>query len=122
MSIRFARSKRRLLPLLGLAICPAPAAAAPVAFTLIPASGSAAIIPSLNFLVCQRRNIDPWNVRQCPGWRPIRSGQTIELSGFYCVQGWWGDRKIHRGALRLVVGSGPMRYVIRPNAQRGSCA
>jgi hypothetical protein len=106
-----------------LLLCPAMADAARVRFTVQPVSGSARIISQMNFRLCRVRNFDPWSPERCVGWRPIANGQTIELVGRYCVFGAWDHDRTHRGALAIVPGSPPVRYLVgpRPAARGGDC-
>lgn len=102
---------------LGLVLSPAIAVAAPVQFTVAPEAGSARIILALHFATCRLRNINPWSATACPYWRPIVSGQAIELAGEYCVFATWGGNRVHRSSLLVPLRSGQVRYAIRPNSE-----
>lgn len=94
-----------------------PVSAGTLNVAIHPVDGGAAIISSSKFQICRRRGIDAWDMRNCPGWRPLGTG-VRSYAGFYCVQGWWDNGPQYWQSLDMTVNVSHRDLLIRPQRQQ----
>lgn len=71
-----------------------------VKIEVIPPNAQVSFINLFNFLVCEQRKVDPWNVRDCYGWNDVLSSR-VSLAGDYKYQAHWPDGKAKRSSFTI---------------------